>query len=215
MTLHRPRYLATAGAATLVALAPLSLVAQGVRSSAPEHEFYVSLGVGYGAASADLNPSGTEVGASLRSASYDLAARYSLTPRVRLGLEIDYIKNLNSIGIGGSDASTSVFYTAALAYYPSSDGGLWLKANAGYATMSLTYAEITPGPTIETRFAEGGFAAGLGIGYDLHLGRSGVMVIPFTNYMRQFSRAPFSGPFPIGSGSVALLQAGVGIGFNR
>ncbi len=81
-----------------------------------------------------------------------------------------------------------LFYTAAATFYPSAKDNFFLKLNLGYVRASTAEHCCGEGST-----TEGGFAGGIGIGYDWAIGKGGFIVKPFANYLTQFSEATYSG----------------------
>jgi hypothetical protein len=111
---------------------------------------------------------------------------------------------------GGNVHITNSFYSAAATWYPNAKSNFFLKLNLGYAQNEVAFT----GSSSDT---EGGFAAGLGFGYDWQIGSGGFIVKPFANYLAQPSSATYSGGGSVAGekGRAQLLQVGVGIGFKH
>jgi hypothetical protein len=150
--------------------------------------------------------------------AYTLTLGYMLNPSWRLGAEVDYVAHPGEGSYAfGCCNSTAVYYSASVAYYDDAYSHFWLKGNLGYSTYDATYfTGNNPGGGAGTYvpYSNGGIAAGLGIGYDVRLGRSGVLMAPYLSYERQL----FSSSVPGVSGASArqsLLFGGLAIGYNR
>ena len=99
------------------------------------------------------------------------------------------------------------FYSAALQWYPLPASGFYVKSNAGFASSHFVVDDIGFG-TRELRSS--GFAAGVGAGYDLRVGRM-FSLTPYVNLMTSVrSEARFLGQSLGEKLNPNLLQFGVG-----
>jgi len=173
------------------------------------HGFYASVGGGYGSQTTSFTFDGESDGTeSFMETTWYAQAGWGLKPKWAFGVEANYLKG--SCGFcSGEEHLTSTFYTAAATYYPWATDNFFLKLNLGYATSN---EEISG----EGSTTEGGFAGGIGFGYDWAIGKGGFIVKPFANYLTQFSEAAYSGSLGDGEkGRVQMLQVGVGLGFKH
>jgi len=199
--------------APLASLAP-ALAAQNPSSPAERSGFYGMLGAGYGDAMFETNSVYSNNGAGM----YMLTLGYMLDPRWRLGVEMDYVisPDAGSYSFGCCN-STAAYYSASVAYYDDASSHLWFKGNLGYSTYNATYfTGNNPGggAGMYLPYSNGGIAAGLGIGYDVRLGKGGVLMSPFLSYERQLSTTQLPGVSGA-SGRQSFLFAGLGVGYNR
>lgn len=163
--------------------------------------FYISGGLGYGSATASasgccVSGSATESG----TATY-LALGGTISPRWRLGVEINGV----SKDLGSGYTETVAYFVAAAAWYPSVTGEFWVKPMAGYGELDIANGGNSS--------SAGGFATGIGLGYDWHPSHSKVVVIPFATYMQQITAGQFTG-----SGIAArtnLFMIGLGVGYKH
>lgn len=188
-------------AAALVALVAGTAGAQ----TAGRAGFYGSAGIGYGSASNSIDADGS-TSASQSGLTITAGLGTGLGKQWRLGVQFDYLKG-STTKYGGSTDVTTTFYTAALAYYPSMTMPIWIRANLGYGNLSGTNSGQSA--------SEGGFAGGLGVGYDWMPGKSDLAVIPFIAWQTQFSKGTFGGAFSgtgaKGSGSIFQIGASIGL----
>jgi hypothetical protein len=93
-------------------------------------------------------------------------------------------------------------------FYPSTNN-LWLRVNLGYGTNELT--------GLGGSASASGFVGGLGIGYDMLLGKGGVALAPYLSYMDLFSTNDYGGDLSGAgvSGKAGLFQIGVTIGLKH
>jgi hypothetical protein len=195
--------------ARLVAAA-MMIVLYGTRSlsaqSSNSHRvgFYGSIGGGYGIPTLTFSDPTTGVTKSTGGGGTWYAVfGVSVSPRVALGVE------WNAAMTGCEpDCSRDMlnYYTAAFTYRLSATNGFYAKINLGYGGEALSGG---------TTASEGGFAGGVGLGYDWHVGSRGFVVKGFVNYFAQFSAAAYSGDLTGDTGRTALWQFGVGIGYAR
>ncbi len=173
--------------------------------------FYGSVGGGYGAQSTNVDfGGGDKVDASGQEATWFAGIGLGVKPQWAFGIDFNYMKSSCDLCSGGNIHLTNSFYTAAATFYPSPTGNFFLKLNLGYAQNEASFA----GAGSDT---EGGFAAGLGFGYDWQIGKGGFIVKPFANYMAQVSSATYSGgeSFTGAKGRAQLMQFGVAIGYKH
>ncbi|HEY7682488.1 MAG TPA: outer membrane beta-barrel protein [Gemmatimonadales bacterium] len=91
-------------------------------------------------------------------------------------------------------------------YYPNVQGGFYLKGGVGVAEIAR---ERTQGST-QTRTTKGGFGTGVGLGYELQIGRN-LYLVPATDILLQvFERQtdPVLGRVP-GSNTLLLFTLGL------
>ena len=161
--------------------------------------FYISLGLAWG--SADLSCSGTCSGSANKSGSAGyLGLGGTIDPQWRIGFESDAWA-YDDQGYTYSLA----FYNLMATYYPSTTSDFWLKAGLGYSV----YAESGFGNSGSVN----GFAGGLGLGFDWLPGHGKFAIIPYANYMYQFSGGDVSGTGSSIQGN--LLQFGIGFGYRH
>jgi hypothetical protein len=170
------------------------------------HGFNASVGVGYGSQTTALTFDGESDGSSSSMATTWYAqAGWGLRPKWTFGVEANYLKGPCEF----CDHVTILFYSAAATFYPNPKDNFFLKLNLGYGSAKAEFNG-------EGSTTEGGFAGGIGMGYDWMIGKGGFIVKPFANYLTQFSSATFSGSLGDGEkGRAQLLQVGLGIGFKH
>ncbi len=199
---------------TFAALGIASLFAAGTLSAQTDtHKgIYASAGVGYGAQTLSLTLADGDNGGSTASQETTWYGQIGLgvKPQWAFGVEFNYMKSGCDECGGGNTHITNSFYSAAATYYPSATNNFFLKLNLGYAQNQVAFT----GSSSDT---EGGFAAGLGFGYDWAIGSGGFIVKPFANYLAQVSSATYSGGGSVSGekGRAQLLQFGVGIGYKH
>jgi hypothetical protein len=168
----------------------------------PRSGLYISLGLGFGNLEASSDQ-GAAINEEFKNGySGYLAFGGTLASHWRLGVETNgFISESN-----GSTASLA-FFSVSPTYYPSISYNLWLKGYAGYAQLSSSAVG-------GVNDKEGGFALGAGIGYDFHLTKGDLAVIPFANYLAQVSGGSFAGS-PNEKFKASLFQIGVGVGYRH
>jgi hypothetical protein len=168
----------------------------------PRHGLYVSLGLGFGNLEAG-NDQGTAINDDFKDGySGYLAFGGTLANHWRLGVETNgYISESN-----GTTASLA-FFSVSPTYYPSISYNLWFKGYAGYAVLSTSAVG-------GVNDKEEGFALGAGIGYDFHITKGGLAIIPFANYLAQVSGGSFTA-LPGETFKASLFQMGVGVGYRH
>jgi len=192
-------------------LAAASIAAQ--RAPAPDLRTgpYGSVGAGYGSAPVSATIDGDHFSDTQDGFTLYLAAGVALNPHLRIGGEWDHslVTNLFSPAVADGQNGSIDFFSFAVAYYPSLTKNLWFKANLGWAKLQTSSS--TSGAS-----SESGVAGGIGAGYDLQIGKSDYVLIPFVNYLTQFSSSGLNGFLQNeGSGEVSLFQIGVGIGYHH
>ena len=136
--------------------------------------------------------------------------------RWRLGADVDYLPSFWLSGHSSACCGTqSAYYMAAAAFYDAGIRGLWVKASLGYSTYHSVTPYFTPGGcSCSSTVANNTVAGGLGLGFDLHVARSPLIVVPFINYETQFKSSVID-PVSGATGRSSLLAAGVGFGYSR
>jgi hypothetical protein len=187
--------------------------ASSISAQTPDRKgFYGDVAANYSAPSMEITDGSETLKDSKGGLGVAVGAGIGLkNNRWRLGVQFDWMKASdvfeNDIG-PGLDATTT-FYTAAATYYPSATSDFWLRANLGYGQVSFSGSGVSA--------SAGGFAAGLGVGYDWLLGKGGFALTPYAEYMDLFSTGDFDGDFS-GSGITGkngIFQIGVGIGYKH
>jgi hypothetical protein len=187
--------------------------------------FVGSLSFGMGSGAVSMNAPGrpdigvANVGYTVADVSYELFLGVAVTPRVRVGAQVDV---MNHSAPGTPDGppgnlERSIFYTAAVAVYPFSSSSFWARANLGFGSLrvqsyaagfvSTPYRPVTGNGT--------GPAAGLGVGYDWRPHGVGLLVIPYASYLVQSPQVGFDPVYGKGYAKSKLLQFGVGLGYIR
>jgi hypothetical protein len=171
--------------------------------------FNASVGGGYGSQTTFFSFDGSSDGSvSSMETTWYAQLGWGLKPQWTFGIEANYMKS-GCGECGGDEHFTALFYTAAATWYPKANDNFFLKLNLGYGSAKIDISG-------EGSTTEGGFAGGLGLGYDWAIGKGGFIVKPFANYLTQFSDAAFSGSLGDGEkGRIQLLQVGVGIGYKH
>ena len=127
--------------------------------------------------------------------------------KLRLGAQVDYFAEKNIFGNASFDGK-QWFYTAAATYYPGVKD-MWVRLNLGYGTIEATGGGQSA--------SAGGFAGGLGVGYDFLMGKGGFAIAPYASYLDLFKTGDFGG-FLTGQGVTAksgLFQLGVTLGYKH
>lgn len=172
---------------------------------------YGSAGAAYGSAPVSATILGDPYSDTQVGFSFYLAAGVAVNPHLRVGGEFDRtpVTDLFSPPVVKGQNGGINFFSVAVAYYPSLTNNLWFKANLGWAKLQTNSSNSGAS-------SESGLAGGIGAGYDLRLGESEYVVIPFANYFTQFSASNLDG-FLQGEGNakVSLFQIGVGIGYHH
>jgi len=187
--------------------------------------FTGTIGVGTANGTTEVNGNFAAGGApgsarySSSAMTYDLFLGYAISGRWRLGAEVQFMPSgtsLNSYAYAGTTGAT-VYATVAAAFYPIVGVGFWVKTNVGYGEVNyrapiLVNGVPTGGGTVS--MSGGGLAAGLGLGYEWRPAGGAFMIAPFANYVSQLSSVTLSGDTQPWSCRAALLQIGVGFGYN-
>ena len=149
------RYTAALAAVLLTAM---PVFAQG-NDTAPHSGFWLNGGLGAGFTDTGTLDDETDSG----PAAY---LRMGGTPSDKLSLGGEFIGVARDVD--GVDVSQGNATLTAL-YYPTSPGGLFVKAGLGFANFTVS-AELPGGATITDD--ESGFGLTFGAGYDVRLGRN-------------------------------------------
>ncbi len=133
-------------------------------SGRSRHGFWGSLGFGAGSEAVDLKNDGLGYSDQLTEPTMQLRLGGTLNQSLRLGAELSsWFHTIHDQN--GASAVESVGGLFAIAqFYPLSRAGLYLKGGLGFGRSAVAYQG---GPTI----SDVGFAAVLGLGYDIRLGR--------------------------------------------
>lgn len=195
----------------LTILAVLFLAAVTAASPAAAQSrtgFYISGGAGYASNKADFNSAAETPNQSGDGVSYYANAGWRLSSRFAIGAEWNYAKTGCGNLCDGGTKITSTFWSAALAWFPMGSN-LFVKLNLGYG-----------GNSIDGDFqgtSQNGTAGGVGVGFDWGIGKGGLIIKPFANYLTQFSKSTYGGPLSGDGvqGMALLFQVGLGIGFKH
>ncbi|MFW6088983.1 MAG: outer membrane beta-barrel protein [Gemmatimonadota bacterium] len=169
-------------AATLLLVTGSSLAAQ---DTAPHSGFWLSGGLGGGTTDTDSDDDSGP-------AAY---LRMGGTPSERLLLGGEIIGLSRDVGSSTVSQANATF---SLLYHPSSPGGFFAKAGAGFA--SAVVSTDVGGGTFETD--ESGFGLTFGAGYDVRLGRNLFLTPNFDILVQSFDEFADSNLF--------LLTVGIG-----
>jgi outer membrane protein with beta-barrel domain len=181
-------------AAAMLLIASVSVAnAQGAADRRDKEGFYGSIGWGYGSLSVSCSGCSSN---NTNSLSGYLALGGTIKPSLRLGLEVDAWQKSEQ----GFTLDVA-YYMASATIYPSVNNDFWVKVNAGY-----TNATGSGGGSSSS--SNGGFAGGLGIGYDWRVAHGNFALIPYLNYAAQLSSSG-------GEGKANVLQIGIGIGYRH
>lgn len=131
-------------------------------SGRTRHGFWLSFGVGAGGDQVDLKD-GFGYSNSLTEPTVQLRLGGTVNQHLRLGAEVSsWLHNFYSDNGQVLESVGGVFGIAQ--WYPAARAGFYLKGGAGLGRSALDYSG---GPTI----SDLGFAAVLGAGYDIRVGR--------------------------------------------
>ena len=172
-----------------------------------------SIGLGYGSLSTDLTDNaGEHFSGSQGAAVGSIALGWAFSDQWRVALQFDQVDEPNYLAsqIGGNTEAIAAFWTASVAYYPSSSANFWVRANLGLGRIELDRQEGNG--------SAGSFAAGLGIGYDWKFGKSTPFAaVPYVSYLTIFNTGNFGGAISSFDlhGSAGLLEVGVALGFGN
>lgn len=195
-------------------ISALSLLLAGVLPPASaqtpdRHGFYASIGGAFG--SYDLKG---DQGYNISDLSSDLKESFSgyvafggtISPGFRLGVETDGFWSSTTV-TNTKYSLSSMMYSGVFTFYAMTDVNIFGRVYLGYVQNTLT-------PNIGH---EGGFALGLGAGYDWEMRKDGLVLIPFVNYMTQLSGAKFSNDVSSNPEKYksTLVQVGLGIGYRH
>ncbi|HUO52906.1 MAG TPA: outer membrane beta-barrel protein [Gemmatimonadaceae bacterium] len=195
-------------AVALVALAAASASTAFAQASTRQG-FYVSVGGAYGSVDlkGDQGDQLSDLSSSLKSgfAGY-LAFGGTLSPKFRLGFEDDVFWSSATVSSTKFNYNT-MMYSGVLAFYPSETNNFHAKLYLGYINATLN----------QDIGHEGGFAWGLGVGYDWTIAQGGLVLVPFVNYFDQASGTKFSND---DSSNPEKFKAsgwliGIGIGYHH
>ena len=173
--------------------------------------FYADVGVNYTIPNNELTESGSSVKDTKGIVGFVLGAGSGINQQWRLGGQIDYWKtsNIFESDVGSGVDGTVMFYTVAVTYYPSLTSNFWLRANLGYGQDKLSGQGESA--------SAGGFAGGLGLGWDWMVGKGGFCIAPYAAYMDLFSTGDFGGALSGEgiSGKVSAFQIGATLGYKH
>jgi hypothetical protein len=171
----------------LAMAAALALASQPVWAQdepANKHQrqgFYIGIGLGYGTLSIE------GAGETEGGFSGNLRLGTALSQNVLIGVQTNgWYKSENNVTL------TFGTLTGAVQFYPSANGGFFLNAGLGLATLTLTGFD-----------AEYGLGAVLGLGYDFRVGRN-ISITPFLNGFGS----------SIEETNIGVGQIGVGVTFH-
>ena len=148
---------AIASLAVLLSLIPSSAEAQEVQQEPRRQGFWVSVGIGAGATTADVASNLSRWGGAgfLRLGGVP-------DEHVVLGTEMmGWVTGQNDL------VTTRGVVTLFVQYYPSKTGGLFFKGGLGGAGLAV-WTDLSPGTTVRSN---GGFGMTLGSGYEFRLSR--------------------------------------------
>lgn len=178
-------------AAVCLLVSASTLNAQDAKPTAPHAGFWLGGGVGAGftdEGSDDINDGG--FAAYLRMGG-------TLSDRLLLGGELIGVTREADADIGDASVHQGNA-TLSLLYYPSSPGGFFAKAGAGFASASVIVQEGNLTITND----ESGFGLTFGVGYDLRLGSNLYLTPNFDVLVQSFDE--------FGDSNLFLLTVGVG-----
>jgi hypothetical protein len=172
----------------------------------------LNIGIAYGNLSTSLSDDANEhVSGSGGAVSAVIALGWTLNEQWRIGLQFDQVDVVDYLvsQFGSGTEAIASFYTASVQFYPSRRGNFWLRANAGLARVEYDRSSGNAGATAPT--------VGLGLGYDVHIGKTPFAAVPFVSYLSMFNTGDLGGAYSgLGvHGSVGLLEAGVSLGFGN
>jgi opacity protein-like surface antigen len=185
----------------LFATVCMAAPAVGQAVSPARQGFYISLGLGY----ASVDATGSQGGFTPSELKTGLGGYFALggtiNPHLRIGFESDaYTKEFQGLTV------TAALYSGSLSFYPSVDNNLWFKVNLGYVLVGES------GDGVST--SEGGFGAGVAIGYDILPGNGKFAIIPYAMYVAQITGGTFDAD-PGETWKAHMFQIGVGFGYKH
>jgi outer membrane protein with beta-barrel domain len=148
--------------ALLVAATPAAAAAQGHPQT--RQGFWIGFGLGYASLSFSCSGcSGSEGGLG----GY-LKMGGTLSPKLLIGGETNgWAKSENGTTVTAGNASAAVYF------FPSPSGGLFLRGGLGVATLSASNGGSSA--------SQSGFGATFGLGYDIRVGTN-MSITPVANY---------------------------------
>jgi len=189
-------------------LAAIAASAASAQTAPNRQGFYADLGVNYTVPTITATNGISTEKESGGGVGYSLGLGIGLkNNKTRIGLEVDYFKVSDVFGASGL-SNTVIDYTAVGTFYPSANN-LWLRLNLGYGTAELSGSGNSS--------SAGGFVWGLGIGYDMMLGKGGVALVPFISYLNLNRTDDFGGALAGQNvyAKVAMWQFGVSLGLKH
>lgn len=191
----------TRSAAALGVLLVVTMPALSAQHPQTREGFWIGLGGGWGDAVLSCSPNCTFTQAAKGGAATAwLKLGGTLRSDVLLGVELNaWVKN-----VGGSTESVGNA-SAAVYYYLTPDGGLFLKGGVGYATFRPSSGTTTSG---------NGFGLIAGAGYDVRIGRN-VSLTPVGNFFFGDDGHVTGGGLTVPqSVKHSVIELGVGITFH-
>ena len=197
----------------LVGIVALSAVSAAASSAQAQDRkgWYVDGGANYSAPSQSIEQGGVSVSDSKGGAGFVIGLGMGLNNSLRLGVQFDYLalSNVFSNDLGSGTDGKYMLYTAVGTWYPSPMKNFWARLNLGYGSMKFSNS----GESAQA----GGFAGGIGVGYDWMVGKGGFAVTPYLSYMDLFKTGDFGGALSGESitGKIGTFQVGVTIGYKH
>jgi hypothetical protein len=171
-----------------------------------------SIGIGYGSLATHLSDNaGERVSGSQGAPAGSITLGWAFSDQWRVALQFDQVDETNYLvsQVGSGTEAIATFWTASVAFYPSSRSNFWVRANLGLGRME--FDNENGNGSVKS------FAAGLGFGYDWTFHKSPFAAVPYVNYLAIFNTGNFGGalaPFAL-HGSAGLLQVGIAVGFGN
>ena len=172
----------------LALLTSLSLPANAQGNAQTRQGFWITFGFGAGSLGCDdCNDAGDEDD-RLNGVNFQLRAGGTLSQRLLIGGEV------NGFTKSENDATLTVTnITPVLQFYPSAQGGFFLKGGLGLATAEFEFGGIS--------IEDEGFGVTIGLGYDARVGRN-------------FALTPYLDILSSSFDGVSLNQVAIGLGFT-
>lgn len=182
---------------TLAAVAAVLLPTCAAAQASP-----VSLTLGVGGAWAGTTCTGCMATHENGSSGLAQLAVYVL-PNLRIGVELSGWRR-EQFG----DASRMDYTMAVADYYPVSGAPFYLKGSAGHGDMRFRMFDPYGGAPFVAE--QGGFAYGLGAGYDVPLSRR-LTLAPFAQILTTRPAEGRLGPFSVEQQSLGMIQYGISL----